>query len=402
MNELFPKQTYTGVSIDFLEDGSRLINYVSLVKKKNGFVIEELKSNLSSFDQFKEEFKKSPSVYLIINGKGIIHKKIATELIKEDIHSANLVPYVFPNVEQKDFYAQFHQQDEFVYISVCRKILIDELLNELETFACYPSQLFLGPFALESIIEFIDANAVVETNTNRLSFNDSKVDKIDKVEITDDKEYVFETEHVKSTALLAYSVAVLNGLDITQESGHLDLVESNRNSIKFNIKFRKYLIVSSFLLCGILLLNFFAFSYLFNKVETNSSIVSSNKKANSLQKKLNEDYRIRKTFIVNKNWDNNIHVANYIEDIASIAPKGMKLLSMAYQKENVKKSRVDKIPIFDYSTIDVNGIVQNSNQLNQWIKKINDYPYMKDLKLLDYKASMSNNYVFTLKIYLYD
>lgn len=403
MSTIFPKQTYIGLTIDFLNDGTRLISYVSLVKKNKGLIIVESKTGLNDFNSLADFFKNNPSVFLVITGKGIIHKKVEAESIKEDLQQANLVPYVLPNVDTKEFYGQQHDQGGSIFISVCRNKLIEDQLKELSVYNCYPSEILLGPFAIETIAGFIDSNIEINVNFQRLIFLDGKINTIESLENYKNESYVIEGESVSSEIIIAYSAAILNSLDKSQSYNKTREIEDNRNTIRFRAKFKKYLAISLGIFCFLLLINFLVFSYLFQKAEAGSSMVSSNEEYVRKQNKIRSDYQKRKEFILRKNWDNKVHLANYMEDLSSAAPSGLTLTNVTYQKLDSKKSRLEKTMVFDYSSIEINGTVRNSGELNQCMKKIDEFSYVKDIKLLDYKKSVSSNtYIFNLKILLND
>lgn len=403
MITVFPKHTYVGLTVDFLDDGTRLISCVSLVEKNKSLLINESKSGLNDFYSLTEFFKNNPNVYLVINGKGIIHKKVEVELIKEDLKQANLVSYVLPNVEAKDFYGQYNEQDDSIFISVCRNKLIEELLKELSEFNCYPSEIFLGPFSLETIAGFIDSNTQLNVNTQRLVFLNGKIKAIERLENYTQESYVIEGESLSSEIIIAYSAAILNSLELSYSANRIQEIEQNRNAIQFRMKFKKYLTFSLGVFCILLLINFLVFSYLFQKTEASSNIVSSNEEYIRKQNKIKTDYQRKKDYLFRKNWDNKIQLTNYMEDLSIVAPTGLRLLSVAYQKLNNKKSRQEKMMVFDYSTIEVNGTVRNSSELNQWMKQLDEFIYVKDIKLLDYKINISTNiYMFNLKILLND
>lgn len=403
MSPILSKQTYVGLAVDFLDDGTRLISYVSLVKKSNALIRVDSREGLIDLTSLSNFFEDNPNVYLILNGKGIIHKKVDADSIKEVLTQANLIPYVLPNVDAKEFYGQYHEQESTVFISVCRFNLIENLLKELSEANCYPSELILGPFALETIVGFINPNVEINVNSQKLIFLNGKIENIERLENYQKEHYNIEGESLSSDLIIAYSAAILNGLNQDQSTSKIQEIEGNRNTIHFKLKFKKYLAVSLGVFCILLLINFIAFSYLFQQIVTRSTLVSSNEEYLQKQNKTRNDYLKNKEFILNKNWDNKIHITNYIEDLSMAAPSGLKLTNVSYQKIDQKKSRIEKRIIFDYSNIELIGTVRNSEELNEWMKELDKLSYVKDIKLVEYKKSIiGNTFTFNLKILLND
>jgi len=149
-----------GLSIDILEDETRLINYVCLKINGKNLTITQKKKNLTAIHELVNLFDTDTFVYLTINGKGIINKKINKNQIQLDTSQDKLINLVLANANSADFYAQKYLTTNDFFVTIARKSLVDNLLSELESIACNPIKLILGPFDIKYVLKLIDTQKI--------------------------------------------------------------------------------------------------------------------------------------------------------------------------------------------------------------------------------------------------
>lgn len=391
---------YIGLSIDILEDESRLINYVCLKKTKKNISVVEKKQNLTSLDELSGVFSSDSFVHLSINGKGIINKKIADNHSISDTSQDKLISLVLPNANSAEFYAQTNSQEKYTFISVCRKNLFDSILADLGAINCMPINVVMGPFEIQEIASFINTTSI-NTNVYKVSIDENEISDVQKITQPAEINYTIEGEEISASAVLAFSSAIAATLAEEDDSSPFEEIKSNRVNINFQHSFKTKLAVSLFVIFGILLLNFVVYDLLFSKVEHSKKIRTVAALSQTENAKAQENYKEKKRFIDQKNWNSKHSISELVEQLASTAPNGVRLKEISYQKFNKKKSNNNNQLKYEYKEIQVEGVVNNSNQLNNWMKALVASDLFSDVNLQNYQLnSVGSGNSFNLEIVL--
>jgi|694.fasta_scaffold05090_11 hypothetical protein len=377
-----------GLSIDILEDETRLINYVCLKINGKNLTITQKKKNLTAIHELVNLFDTDTFVYLTINGKGIINKKINKNQIQLDTSQDKLINLVLANANSADFYAQKYLTTNDFFVTIARKSLVDNLLSELESIACNPIKLILGPFDIKYVLKLIDTQKLL-TNTYQLGIDEQVISDIQKLSTPESMDYTIEGEVINSSELLALSAAISGYLGTNDFSNEFEIIKENRNTITFRFEFKKRMMSALLVVFAILLINFLAYEFLFEKLETSKRLNSDVAKNQMEILKYEEEFKQKKQFIVQKNWNSRYSISEIVEHLASSAPEGLRVIEINYQPENKKKANAAALLNYQYKKIIVLGNVTGSNQLNNWMKALVDSNYFADVSLLNYQLNSS-------------
>ncbi len=397
---LFSNKKFIGLSIDILEDETRLINYVCLKRRGKDLSIVDRKQNLQSIKELQGVFDSDSFVFLSINGKGIINKKIITNPAHLDTSQDKLVSLVLPNAITSDFYAQKFNSTNSFFVAVCRKNLVDNILSELEMVSCFPIKLCVGPYEINNILALIENNTL-NTNTYQIRVEGQEVHEIQKLNAPESIDYTIEGEKINSSEILAFSAAIAGSLEQYDLANEFELIEANRKNISFGFQFKKKLVTSLLIVFGILLLNFLVYDFLFTKLESSKKINRDVAQSQMASIKTQEEFKQKKQFIVQKNWNANASISEIIELLSSSAPNGLTIKEINYQPENYKKTNATNSLKFQYKKVHVFGNVSNSNQLNSWMNLLVESRYFMDVSLQNYQLNTTGvGNVFNLEILL--
>lgn len=389
-----------GLSVDILDDESYLINYVSLkVNGKNISVVEK-KQNITNIQSLINLFDSNSYVNLTINGKGIINKKYDLNSIQIESTQDKLVNFILPNANSVDFYAQKNLSRDHFFVTIARKSVVDNILAELETVSCYPIKLILGPYDIKHILSIIK-NKYLVTYTYLLDIEDNEICDIQRNTSLENIDYIIEGEEINSTQLLAFSSALSGTLNDNVFADEIEMISLNRININFRLIFKKRMLLALLILFAILLSNFLVYDFLFEKLEIskkNTNDVVQNQKEIARVKR---DFENKKQFILQKNWNTKYAISEIIELLASSSPEGLKLTEINYQPESIKRTNTEIVNNFQYKKIIILGVVNNSTQLNNWMKYLVESNYFADVSLVNYQLSNSGiGNIFNLEITL--
>jgi len=104
-------------------NGDLLFYYVLVTRDKGQLNIEKYASFQGNIEQLALEVPTNIPVYLSIDGKGILTKKVSVDPTKSLIHQA------IPNAFEDEFVVQqFKGVDNVIFISIARKSFLDEFL----------------------------------------------------------------------------------------------------------------------------------------------------------------------------------------------------------------------------------------------------------------------------------
>ena len=219
--------------------------------------------------------------------------------------------------------------------------------------------------------------------------NNEEISDIQKLSIPESMDYTIEGEEINSSELLAFSAAISGYLGTNDFSNEFEIIKINRNTITFRFEFKKRMMIALLVVFGILLLNFLAYEFLFEKLKTSKRLNSDIAKNQMEILKYEEEFKQKKLFIVQKNWNSRYSISEIVELLASSAPEGLKILEINYQPENTKKVNAASLLNYQYKKIIVLGNVTGSNQLNNWMKAILESNFFADVSLLNYQLNFS-------------
>src|SRR3989344_4284910 len=393
----------TGVEINLLPDGAYDINVVSLKKNKSQVLTENKISGITDIVSLSTKLDSKSPVVLVINGKGIIHKKVATA---ENDSLAAVLNKVLPNANADDFYIQEQEINSSQnYISVVRKSSIDELLDELKKnnitniVSCN-----VGPFLINNILGLIDKNII---SSEFLSFSNYKLlireDKINEVQNSDNLESApikVGDDFIEGKLLIPFAAALSYFIGMSEGFVNSDKIDSIKDDFKQKQKFQLFgwsLLIGTFV---VLLVNYFVFNHYWEKsTEMNSKLVL-NQSALKRYESLKAEYAQKKIFLEQNGLLESSRTSYYADRLAASLPASIQLLDMNIHPLKKKEaSDISNALYFDTKTIKISGKCDRNTELNDWMKELEANIWIEKVKLVDYKqANAKDDGVFFIEI----
>jgi len=406
LNKLFEKTSVNGVEVVIQLDGTFVFNLVCLKKEKSSIVTEKQKSGIKNIEDLKSELDLKAPFVIVLNGKGIINKKIAC---KENNSVKVLLNKVLPNASESEFCIQITPIDESnAFVSVIRSSSLNEILglfnsNKLANIrACY-----LGPFVLNTCIEFVEKKALEDGKLTFLNYQfdiiDHQIADLNSVESSIGAgEITIGDDKVESASVIAFAaafscfVSVPNGVLNSQE---LDAALLNYNEKrKFEIRGWAFLI-SVF---ALLLINFLFFSNYWNKNNEITSQLELNKSSLNRVDTLKKELSQKKVFLEQNGLLENSMTSFYADRLASSLPNSITWTNLDIHP--IKKKEVNDesdVMYFENKIIRITGNCMHSTDLNDWMKQVKSKDWVKKIELLNYQQdNAKDNGLFLLEIVL--
>src|SRR5512145_3488721 len=149
-NKFFKPKKLIGISCEIISENSFLWRYCILQQNSKNIAILKC-DTLNDLEDLKNEKLSLVPIYLTIDGKGIINKKIKTDTGHSPILDVIL------NASIEDFYySEIDSADEYRLISMMRVDAIDSILKRFEDLNLQVINIHIGSFHVASLYEWFD------------------------------------------------------------------------------------------------------------------------------------------------------------------------------------------------------------------------------------------------------
>lgn len=390
---LFGTNRLLGIEIILQNESDFTINCCICERSGSGISMPFSRSGISSLDQFIEVIpEKDLPVSLVINGKGLIHKKISMgpqETVSTAFHK------VFPTGNEHDFYTQlYYGLGEQGFVSVVRRKKVDEFIALFAEKGFTVIDLFLGPFVVEDTLVLNTSQSSVfdmEWEGHKVSGEDKKIREYSLASQNTSVEFRFGDLAIHSAILLCFSAAFHYFVPLARISHDNVQVLLNAAEYKNRGAFRKLTRVSVVFFLLVCLVNFFIFTNYFDKQKKLDAELTGFQNAISLHDKLSAELQNKKNFLDKSGLAFSTKTSYYADRLVYDIPEEIQLVSLSLfpLKKNIEK---DSVIQFDTKKILIKGYCQKSILLNNWINLIKTKDFVIETVLDNYEqdAEMKN------------
>lgn len=383
-------KTVAGIEIILLSDHSFEINCVVFKKNKSVLQIEKQREGIKTIEELINYVDVHLPVVLVVNGKGIIHRKVS---FSENDTISTLLNKVLPNANNNEFYFQeteIHSTQKF--ISIVRAVAIDELVEELKKnkftniVAC-----LLGPFVANNLISLIDPNLIDNEywsfGTYQLQIREQRITELSMVDANSTNTKILIGEDsiaqkllIPFAAGLSYFVGTENGI---QNSVAIDFLKTEyKQKQKFQFFSWVLVILSLIILMG----NYSIFNHYWNKGNEMNAQLLLNQSALSRFDTLKKEVAQKKEFLEQNGLLENSKTSFYADRLAASLPSSIQLTEMNIHP--LKKKQANDVSdgfSFDTKIINLTGNCERSTDLNDWMKDIQLKSWIADVTLVNYR-----------------
>lgn len=368
------------------------VSGVLLQKKKNELIFNE-SFEVDTIDDAIKSMPKKQHAFLVLNTKDVISKTIDSN----EKEGTRLLYNAFPNLKINDFYYEIISYNSFHVISICRKSVLDDIINSYNKHNISIVGFSLGNTIVSTINEFIDADVYFSSNAQILK-NDNAIVEIKSTQELIRQKYNINGLEVSSKQLLPFA-GVLSYI-LNARTSNTNFEEKNNTLLtEFGQKrfFSQFIMYGLGLLLLILLINFFFFNSYYEKVNQlqQTSQVNSLQKEKLLQLKKTTDEKQKLVDDVLKNASS--RSSFYIDAIANSLPKTIQLSSLHYQPL-AKALKKEKPSIIDKKVIIITGTSTDSDSFSNWIYTLERLKWVENVTVINYGSKSRNGSDFGLKI----
>lgn len=392
-----------GVEVIIKNDNSKEFNLIILKKHKLNLSIEKTHNSILSTEELIKYLPSKIAVCIILNGKGILVKKVEAVNDEDEISILNKL---LPNAILNDFYIQRSDvRDNQQFVAVARKEIIDKVLDDLKYINMHVVDLTIGPISFGSIIPlFKPLPGEVWLPHYKILTNSSQINEY--VPFTDNDHtivYQIGDEKITNQSILAFAGAFQ--YMVIRDCSPTSYMDKIRQSYKEH-RYYNALKVSRWgiliILFSILLINWLVFEFYNQKYDKLSTKVSGYNTLLNNYNNMNAELEQKQALLEESGMLNSSRISYYADRLVVNLPEGIKLTEMNINPHVGKKTLMDETEFINKSIL-ISGTTTRSTELNDWIKVIKQYEWIEEVKNFNYaknQNSNNNNATFTMKLTL--
>jgi Tfp pilus assembly protein PilN len=375
--------------------GDMLFFYVLVSRNKGKIEIEKLKTLKGTLEQMEDDLIKDIPLFLSVDGKGVLLKKVFDESAKSPIHQA------IPNANEDEFVVQSFKGDEhFIFISLARKDSIDELVDSFIRKKYQVLGLTLGPFKAARLLNiFDDLPSDLHVGNYFVSADrvNNQILEFKKVDDPVEDSYTIGGQALSSDYLLPFYHALSYYIHDDEKLQYPSVVlqsEEFTSRRLFVIAGWAALIFIFIVLMG----NMLMYSNYSQKEKNLETQVTGGKELLSTVSRLKEDLAWKEQFLNQAGIFKNTRMSYYADQIASSLPEAITLEKMEIHPLASKIKKQKEIEL-QPDKILIDGFANGSQLVNDWIDNLKKLGWIEDVSVINYSNdNEATAGVFSLEI----
>ena len=380
--------TYCGIE----HNSNYAIEAILLQKKKSELVISDSFDG-KTIEEIAVQLPKKQHAFLIVNNDEVLSRFIESN----ESENNRLLFNAFPNLTINDFYYEISSNENFHNISICRKLMVDKLIETYNKHHITIVGFSLGNSITSVVNDFIDAPTYYTSNA-LLTKENNVITGIELVDDLPKKSYSINGLEVENSKLLNFSGALSYILKSKPTTSNFE-----KEEIGLLKDFKQKRFFSQFFMFGlgfillILLANFFFFNSYYESVETmkQDSQVNNSQKATLLKLKVATDEKQKTVDDILKNSSS--RSSFYIDAISNSLPNTIQLSALEYQPitKRIKKNKAVQLV---EDVISISGISTDSDLFSDWIQTLESFDWIVNVTVINYGSQSKGTSDFSLKI----
>ncbi|MDP4209201.1 MAG: PilN domain-containing protein [Bacteroidota bacterium] len=375
-----------------------LFHYLELTRKGSKIIVGQNESYQGSLEEFRVRLPKDIPIFLSIEGKGILHKKVTVDPSQSVIHQA------MPNANADDFLeSHYPGPNDTVFISIARKDQIEELISTFNEYNLPVIGLNISPFLCLNLLNlFSELPIEISTGAYRISCSEDRQYLLDfKKEVNKDssERYFLGGEYISACFLLPYYHALTYYVPDENELRCLPVTEQQE---EYNAK-RVFMFSGRGMLIFLfmaLMVNFFYFSKYSQQKQMLEGQVSGNGQLLKNLKSLKDELAWKEKFMIQTGIIKNSYMAYYADQIGQTLPDEITLEKMEIHPLLSKVKKQKEIEL-EPDKIVIDGLAGNNMVLNDWVRILKNKHWIQDVSVVNYtKEENAEAGIFSIEIKL--
>lgn len=374
------KSEVCAVELCYTEEGT-VYYFTQLRTKKNKLEISASGTCPDVLTLPESILKNKIPLLLILNGKGIILKKITLNENSED-ELDQLIRQNLPAIQATDFYIQaYKQKDNSMFLSLCRKEQLDTVLNEFKNKKHELAGIFIGAPSIIGLEPLWNNFNVIPTSLHSAELSNSTLDVLSPNTSDADAGIQLEELKISRTHTLGFAGSLSYLMQRPIATNHnTELLALQTKHTEAN-KFRFLTIVTVGIAFVTAIINVAFYTTYFdknNKLETELSVYQG--KYEQINQLLS-DYQKNKDLIENAGVLNKNKLSEYADKIGKTLPDEVVLSELYFNPKKEDEESEDSLVTFQNKSLVLRGNCGKSFIVNEWINVLKMQKFIKDVSL---------------------
>lgn len=375
----------------YRNDDTTIFHILRLQKKKENLEIIE-QTTYEDFDILTNKLDVKTPLVLLLDGKGIVNKKIVLKDEKDiewlknlDYNTTHFTSYTTPDSQ---------------FLSFCRNHVLEEYFNLIQQKGYQIIDFYIGSIISVLGNDFLNTSKII-ANENVLYFEENMLANV----IKKDESYELQNYHISEKSITNFHLplycAAINFF-IKQESiTKSSYKENDKEEIVYKKAFEIIGLSMVVLFFSLLLISYFSIQYLINKNASLNLEISYATKSYDLIKKLEEEKDNKYKILNEMGATSKNFISFYNYQIASLTPIEIKLSNMEFAPLRKEIKKTEK-PEFEFKSIILKGQTFDEVSFNSWIAILKNEKWISKLEIISVKRDKKNDIFFELKITITD
>lgn len=403
---IIQSKTSVGIEIILLPENTYEINVIVLKKIKSIVTLEKQKTGIESFEELAQFIDTNLPITLVLNGKGIIHRKVN---LSENDTSVTILNKVLPNANANDFNLQQTViSSSQVFVSLIRSSVVNELVEQLKKHKLTNiTGCLLGPFAINNILPLINTNIIsneqLRFDTYQLQIREQQITDITISESENiNKPILIGDDQIQEKLIIAYATALSYFLGSDAGIIKSEIIDDLKEEFKQKQKFEFIgwsLLIVTF---AVLIVNYFVFNHYWTKTRNVSTTLTFNQSALYRYDTLKVEFAEKKKFLEQNGLLESSRTSFYADKLAGSLPLSIQWIDVNIHP--VKKKQVNDETegfFFENKSVKISGKCQRSTDLNDWMKEVKLKSWISSVTLLNYtQDNATDDGLFLIEIKL--
>lgn len=373
------KNAVCGVECIFDETGVSY-QYAVLQINKNKVEISQEGSSTDISEIASLAKKSSAPISLIINGKGVIIKKIIFSE-NDSLQLNDLMHQHLPAIPFNEFFVQFYKNEKNSgHIAVCRKEQINELIAGFAKDKIEIINLFIGPLICNALSTLTTTYNRFSTSINQLELVNGFVEAVQSINTNESINLVIDDLKIAPSQTVPFAAGFSY---LTQQTNYIsDNSEINTLSKQHLEKLKTRLLL--FVLIAVLfVISGINSVFFFQKFEENNALeveLNLYESKNNQITQLLDSYQKKKSLIEQAGIFDNKKMSVYADKIAASLPNDILLRELYFNPEE-GETEEDSLMDFKQNQLIIKGNCNKSLLLNEWINILKSQSFVKTVNL---------------------
>jgi len=389
----------TGIEIILQGNDTWTYSVVTLRKTGSRISIEKQAEGIDNMEALKATIDKKFPLVLSITGKGIIHKRIANT--EETGDPGALLAKALPGASSREFSIQLSPVDERqAFVSIVRNSILENVLAAFsQSGITAVSECFLGPFALNNTLEQLGINHQLLIGGQTIIIESNVIIALQPSAEAAEPYLKIGNELLSSALLIAFGSAFSGFAPGWKGIENSEALNELKEEFRAKRKFERTGLTSLVALFLLLLVNYFVFSTYWQRNNELNAAYALNESAIQQYDTLQKELAFKKKFLEDNGLLEHSKTSFYTDELAKDLPAAIRWISFKINPLKTEKNNEENVFSFENRVIDISGKCGQSAELNQWMKQVRQYPWAKDVLLVNYTQSQKNEPgVFLLRL----